>query len=127
MICTRCNGKGKIWRLEILGWGTCPSCRCSGEVPDHASGDRWGDCALGVLLLLVLLPIMPLVLLLGLCVAGARKRSAAILLGLALAIGCGVTGIVFLADPQIEGGTGALFFPWAGLGVYIVVKALSKR
>src|SRR5438874_1077960 len=92
------------------------------------SGGAPGDWALVTLLLGAFLPIVAVfALLLGLFVLAVKYRSAAVLLGFMLAIGCGVTGIIFLADPEIEDGIGMVFFPWAGLGVYIVVKALKNK
>lgn len=46
--------------------------------------------------------------------------------GLFLAVGMIVGGISLLAGPGEGSGMGWLFFPWAGLGVWLVVKAVKR-
>ena len=53
----------------------------------------------------------------------AGFRAIAMVIGLFLAVGMTVGGIVMLADPQADIGEGLIFFPWAVAGVVLVVKA----
>ncbi|HEV7924545.1 MAG TPA: hypothetical protein VGR14_04275 [Verrucomicrobiae bacterium] len=92
-------------------------------------------CGLAFWLLVVfaLTPIFPvaafMVLLLGLFVLCFAHRSAAVLLGLTLAVACVIGAIVILGDPEMSDAapTGLLLLPWAGLGLWLAAGKYSKK
>jgi hypothetical protein len=55
----------------------------------------------------------------------ASFRLITLVVGLFLAVGMTVGGINLLMEPEADSGMGWLFFLWAGLGVWLVVKAVK--
>ena len=52
-------------------------------------------------------------------------RLITLVVGLFLAVGTTVGGIEMLTGPEADSDMGWLFFLWAGLGVWLVVKAVK--
>ena len=87
----------------------------------------------GSLVVLVLSAIFPplafVVLLLGLFFLCVAHRSAAVILGLALAVACVIGAMEIMTDPKMGDNAfvAILFLPWAGAGLWLAGRGLSKK
>jgi hypothetical protein len=98
--------------------------------PASGQGGGWGCWLLAVFALTPVLPVVAFgVFLLGLFFLCVAHRWAAVLLGLALAITCGMFAIESLTDPKMgeTAPVGLLFLPWAFLGLWLAAGGLSKK
>lgn len=73
-------------------------------------------------------PVAVLVVLLALFWLCIAYRWAAVLLGLSLTASCVICAVKILSDPKIDDAfEGILFLPWAGFGLWLAAKGLSKK
>lgn len=98
--------------------------------PKSGQGGGWACWLLAVLVLGAFLPAVGfMILMAGLFVLCAAYRWAAVMLGLALAVGSTISMIAIMSDPKMGdmAPTGLLFIPWAGFGLWLAAKGISKK
>jgi hypothetical protein len=98
--------------------------------PKSGQGGGWVFWLLAVFGLTPVFPVVAfVVLLLGLFFLCVAHRSAAVILGLALAVACVSGAFVILNDPEMGdvAPTGLLFLPWAGFGLWLAGRGLSRK
>jgi len=98
--------------------------------PKSGQGGGWGCWLLAVFVLTPIFPVAAfMVLMVGLFFLCVAYRWAAVVLGLTLAVACVIGAIGILTDPKTGDAApmGLLFLPWAGLGLWLAAKGLSKK
>ena len=101
--------------------------------PNPVPSGECGGWALWLLATLWLSAILPPVgfglLFIGLFVLCIAHRVAAVVCGLALAVGCAIGAFKIMSDPKIgdDAIIGVLFLPWAGFGLWLAANGLSRK